>query len=544
MRGAIRGAGLLAALVVAACGGGGEPAGPDAAACDLPAGGACDGDDVTRCAGGQLVREPCGELDCGWVDAEAGHGCVDACAAAGVGDEPTCLGDDIARCVLIDGKRRVVLEACGAEATCEAATGAPACASDPCAGIGPLGRCAGDLLTRCVDGDAVATDCAQLDRACAWAGDSAGYACLDPGSLADFVVRGVLRYEDREPLPSGALAPIAPRVARGAQVSLVADAGNQVRATAVTADDGSFVLHYQATAGELVHVLAIAQNPTTLRPVRVVRTSGGQVHGFGGPSFAASPETTVDLLVTDASAVSPAFNILDQGIAAMDVMRDVLGRAAPPQLVARWQRGSNQGTYYTNGTIVLLGASSDDDGYDDTVILHEIGHFVEALLGRTDSPGGFHDGSPTDPRLAWSEGFATYFAMAVRRAPHYMDSNAGGGWGYDADTSVTVARLDGGMSQPVSEDMVSEILWDLGDGGADDDDPYTQGQHGPVLRVQTEYLRPATLRAVGVAGVDLVDFLDGWFVGAGLATCSPVRAIVTVLRGFPYDYAGPAGPCP
>src|SRR6188474_508514 len=106
-------------------------------------------------------------------------------------------------------------------------------------------------------------------------------------------------------------------------------------------------------------------------------------------------------------------------------------------LTARWSRGSNNGTYYLNGGIFLLGATSDDDGYDDTVILHEIGHFVEDMYGRSDSPGGSHDGSPTDPNLAWSEGCSTYFGMAVRGRPFYMDSNSGGGWGYDAEETVT-----------------------------------------------------------------------------------------------------------
>jgi hypothetical protein len=44
-------------------------------------------------------------------------------------------------------------------------------------------------------------------------------------------------------------------------------------------------------------------------------------------------------------------------------------------------------------------------------------------------------------------------------------------------------------------------------------------------------------------GVDLVDWLDGWFVLDGLSTCAPLRSIVG-LRMFPYDFAGPGGACP
>jgi len=192
----------------------------------------------------------------------------------------------------------------------------------------------------------------------------------------------------------------------------------------------------------------------------------------------------------------------------------------------------------------LLGRASDDDGYDDTVIQHEAGHYVEDTQGRSDSPGGSHNGTPTDPRLAWSEGFSTYWAMAVLGAPYYMDSNSTGGWGYNADATKTLApEPTGPITQNVSEDMVTEDLWDLGDGKAGDDDG-VDASHAAVLRVQVDYLRPGMFRSVGVAGVDLVDFLDGWFEQAGLAPCTPARVIITGERLFPYDYAGPAGTCP
>jgi hypothetical protein len=133
--------------------------------------------------------------------------------------------------------------------------------------------------------------------------------------------------------------------------------------------------------------------------------------------------------------------------------------------------------------------------------------------------------------------------MVTSGRPYYMDSNSGGGWGYNGDTSVTEANLASGVTQDVSEDMVTEDLWDLGDGPDADDDDVSIG-HGEVVRVQAEYLRSAQLRNVGEVGVDLVDFLDGWFLAQGLGPCAGTNAIVTTTRQFPYDYAGPAGSCP
>lgn len=445
----------------------------------------------------------------------------------------------------------VALAACGGgggDAPVDAATAidaldpdayvAPTCDT----AIGPQGRCADDLLQQCADGAVVDTDCAAAGQVCTWIDDATGYGCVAPESAGPMRVHGRVRYEDRAPLPGGGLGPLTPVDARGARVAVVRDSDDQVLAAGVVADDGTYVLHYDVAPGEPVHVLVASQNPLPARPITVTNRQG-QVHGFGGASFAAATDATADLLVTDESAASEAFNILDQVVSTMDWIRVELGDDTPLPLLLVWARGSNDGTYYWAGEIHLLGASSDDDGYDDTVILHEAGHYVEDSQGRSDSPGGGHDGSPTDPRLAWSEGFSTYWAMAIRGEPLYMDSNAGGGWGYQADTSVTSASAGGSVDQDVSEDMVTEDLWDLAD-AADGDDDGVAGSHRAVVRVQVEYLRAGDFRAYGVDGVDLVDFLDGWFLATGLAPCPGARGVVTETRGFPYDYAGPAGVCP
>ncbi len=539
-----------AAFTFAACGGGGSsdapdaaPPGPDAAVCDVDPAGVCVGDELHSCDGDLLDIVDCTDTLAGCVAGAGGAACVDACTEAGATDAGTCAGPAIERCVVLDGKHAVTTEPCGPGSTCEVGPGGASCVVDSCAAVGPQGHCNGTVLTRCSGGAPTETDCALTSQACAYVNDASGYGCVDPVTAGAFAVNGTIRYEDRAPLPTGGLGALTPQPVRGAQVSVVRDSDSMVLVTGLTSDDGSYALRYTAADGAQVHVNVASRSPLTIRPITVMRTQSA-VHGFGGASFAAAAAVTSDLLVTDASATSEAFNVLDQLIRVMDMIRGDLGDATPSPLVARWSRGSNDGTYY-NGQIRLLGASSDDDGYDDTVILHEAGHYVEDTQGRSDSQGGGHDGSPTDPNLAWSEGFSTYLAMAVNGPPFYADSNSGGGWGYNAETSTESTPQPGGtMSQDVSEDMVSAILWDLADGGATDDDPMIAGSHPRALRVQSAYLRSASLRNVGEPGVDLVDWLDGWFVGDGLSSCAAVRAVVTAMRGFPYDYAGPAGACP
>ncbi|MFZ3231777.1 MAG: hypothetical protein WA160_16345 [Pseudobdellovibrio sp.] len=63
-----------------------------------------------------------------------------------------------------------------------------------------------------------------------------------------------------------------------------------------------------------------------------------------------------------------------------------------------------------------LGNSSveNTDHFDDFVIIHELGHFIEDNCGKLTSPGGSHGlVSRIDPRLAWSEGWSNYLAGHV-----------------------------------------------------------------------------------------------------------------------------------
>lgn len=68
-------------------------------------------------------------------------------------------------------------------------------------------------------------------------------------------------------------------------------------------------------------------------------------------------------------------------------------------------------------------SQADTDHFDTSVILHEYGHFLEDVYGKTDSPGGYHNGDAViDPRLAWSEGFANFFQAAAQGTNSYLDT--------------------------------------------------------------------------------------------------------------------------
>ena len=160
------------------------------------------------------------------------------------------------------------------------------------------------------------------------------------------------------------------------------------------------------------------------------------------PTMTASAKTDI---------LGGAFNILFNILRANESLRYLLcgktsvdnGCAAftvAPKVSAYWQKGVNPYSYfgrsdalsfYSMGTdqLFILGGSnsdtdnSDTDHFDDAVISHEYGHFIEDHFGHSDSPGGGHDGdSILDARLMWSEGWADFFSSVVRGSNVYRDT--------------------------------------------------------------------------------------------------------------------------
>ncbi len=506
----------------------------------------CSGTIFTRCDQRQLQVVDCavGGASC-LVDDLEHASCATPCSAEDLDAQGRCVDGHIRRCGFTDGAFHVETVVCPSGTSCAMAgpdSGAPSCVPAGCPGLVATGSCDGDVLSRCVDGQVVTTRCADDGGVCAWGGELAGYGCAPAGTTGARRVSGVVTYEDRLPALA-ADGPVRVLPVRGAGVNVVDDASGRVLASAGTAEDGSYTLHFDAEPGTAVHVLAVAAGATRTRPVRVIHTTG-LLHGFAGPAFAAGDDVTVDLLVTERSGSGGAFGILDTMIGGLDRVRALLEVEEPAPLVAIWSRGYRVLTGADGTTLYISGTFIDDDSFDEAVLLHELGHHVEMLYGRTSNPRQQHQiRMPVDPRLAWSEGWASYFGAVVSGQSRYIDSNLLGGFDFDIDDERNAANPAGGLTQPISENTVAEILWDLGDDATEleEDDDEVAGTHGDVVRVQSEIFRASTMNR-GVAGIDLVDFLDGFLALAGATRCADTRAIVA-SRSFPYDFAGPVA-CP
>ena len=535
---------------------------PNASCGDLTFFGACDGTTLSYCSnfGPAEIECPNGNdatgqpLVCALASPEIGYDCISSVFTGGCGTVTYgggCDGDVLTYCESQESGEVVSVDCAADGYVCVESDGSADCVEDGATGCGKVlahGSCEGNVATWCEDFEVKTQDCAATDEVCGRAGDD--LRCVTPlpaGGSAS--VAGTMLYE-KLALTVDGLGDASSEPVRGALVTVRTVADNTRLAEGYTDDEGSYELTFEAD--EDVYVLLTAQGEPGVHnhvvrdcPLDDCEDGLGTVYGIATETFTPAAATDLGAMTIALADNAGAFNIHELFVRASDFAAENFGRR-PPMVTVHWAAGSGTagGTSYFSGatsSVYVLGGPDDTDEYDDPVLLHEYGHYLEFYLSHSDNPGGSHDGSPADPRLAWGEGFGTYFGAAVAGGPLYIDTSAGG-------ASVTDVRIAGndfpaspndprGMKQLLSEQLVTQILYTIAL-GPDDVDGKT---HAPSFDVIGNYLTsfasPAGGR--GVQGVDLVDFLDGWFCKQ-YGDRPYIEAIVNDTAGFPYDYAGPA----
>ena len=130
-------------------------------------------------------------------------------------------------------------------------------------------------------------------------------------------------------------------------------------------------------------------------------------------------------------------------------------------------------SYYSGAYIMILGdAEVDTDEYDESVIVHEWGHYFQSILSKDDSLGGSHGGGDLlDMRVAFSEGWANAYSGLATARDAYIDtsgSQQAGGFGIALEIELT--EREGAVKGWYSEDSAQYLVYDLFDDGASDDD--------------------------------------------------------------------------
>jgi hypothetical protein len=285
--------------------------------------------------------------------------------------------------------------------------------------------------------------------------------------------------------------------ARGVVVRVL-NAGTQaVLASGVTLDDGSYSLSVPGNTSVTVQAEARLQRSGampnwnvrvqdgadgTLTPYRYTGSVINSTNGNGDVNIPLGISATGAATGTRASG---PFAILDTIYSVLQVAITAMPTANFPALYVDWG-AQTEGAFFTpgSGLHIALRAdlTEDTDEFDQPVIAHEFGHYMQYSFARSDSLGGNHGlGDRLDLRVAFNEGFATGFAAIALNDPIYYDtfvlpdgSLVGGGYHLEYNpytvTPANDAESDLGMGCWCSESTVWSLVWDLYDANIETND--------------------------------------------------------------------------
>ena len=179
-----------------------------------------------------------------------------------------------------------------------------------------------------------------------------------------------------------------------------------------------------------------------------------------------------------------AYNLYQVILEGYNWVRGLSNQPVPPQLSVKWYPGyQDSGTGYVAGRrrVYVRGDSSateyTPDQWDDEVVLHEYGHFIADVSNFLWPYGAFHHWEGKyDPGISWNEGWAHYFACAVRNQQSYRNVRFDGHWvDYNLETGVksfsdgTPSRFANALGESC-EASVGGAVWDIFDDADDDQD--------------------------------------------------------------------------
>lgn len=291
---------------------------------------------------------------------------------------------------------------------------------------------------------------------------------------------------------------------RFAPVQLL-DAAQTLGRLAVTSTDASGAFETRLPIRVPFFVRVLAQGPGF-----AVRSADGVVHHVDSAPLAPGSGTAlvVDLTANNVDDNNTAFSVADGLVTANGYVERMHGsRFADLDVVF-----PSDGTYFdTDGRIHLLRL----DRFDWDVLIHELGHSVARSLRIERNPGGPHapgnpgetEGKDVGVRLAWAEGWPTFFSILAQSAMNagtfgvpnvgdtrYTDTE-------DADFEWDLEAQTGGVGPPPGSELpslgeddelsVQRILWDLFDAVDDAGDTVSFGDHDVWDRLDAA--DPATL---------------------------------------------------
>ncbi len=349
---------------------------------------------------------------------------------------------------------------------------------------------------------------------------------------ADYKVTGRFLYQDLELDINGFTGVRPNKPIRLADVLVLDQATNSVLAQGATDLTGSFSIMVNDNSIRTIAVVVVAnsQNTPGLEQAVMVMTStnrnGTVPHAFEGgvsPNHNPTQDFNMGTAVAEYRAGGEPFNIYDNMLDNADFLKAIDGARPPAPIKTIVNFNINRTddfAYYSSGAGpgggVFLGPKY---GYDDTIILHELGHYVERNYGDfDDNPGGRHfiGDSAQDPRLSWGEGWPTFWASHVRQwrgdnTPNVYLNSLGDSTRNRFSFSYDLEEREGEGAS--SENAVQSALWDMTDGpatpdatpGVDDEPGYEMTRSFDETWLVTSFLMAAITEPQSFE-----DFVDTW----------------------------------
>ncbi len=588
--------GWLATSGTYGCGGqGADPSGIHPLACQA----ACVANATQACCGLNLCwYDSCGNL--GTVAQTCGFGCdskAKACqsdSCQGVSSAGVCLADGktIAACVTTTGQGGGYLaySVCGGGTTCQMQAGKAVCQlqagtctpqSSECDPASP------DSMRTCnATGKWVSQPCPGCKAS------TQGPICLGDVTTVPFTV--LFTYEFRTTnasltdwngqVSTAALAGVLAYVRRTNPdgTSLWLDVGTTDESGSVTlklpkqpqpGDALVVALAQLAPDGTVQFGVAAPDVGTGLKEVTAVEYGDHVLWNWALPaSQLGASGQTFNISIANSSGAARLFHHLRKIVNQAKVSFGKSGLS-----LVLW---ANPGTSWTcgacfwDGFVAQVGAAKfasqiwlswttqDQEVWADSVVAHEIGHWVMRSYGTSPGEGGKHYvGVPTFPGQAWSEGWATWFSSAARGSTLYADKQSGlffwfdiGQKAYYDGKTFPPASASGGILQNMDENLVSATLWQMTTkvGG---ELPFASAANAPFWKALTTprmnvapYARGYTQHTwqtsypgqftnvydTGKPAPMLADFLDA--LACGLMDASKIQPAVA---NYPYSAAQP-----
>ncbi len=323
-----------------------------------------------------------------------------------------------------------------------------------------------------------------LLAACGGGSDDDGGLPPPPGGGDEVTVSGTVRFERipfRSTLGQGLdHANPVPQPARGVAVRALRAGSQTVLASGATNENGVYSLQVPNDTRIVVQVIARLQQGTAQSAPRWdVRVQDGldasTQFSYSSAAFDSSAGAQNIRIPSGLSAAGTAiaarasgpFAILDTIYSSIQAVLQVEPGAVLPTLLVDWG-SQTDGSYFaaddTRQWIALnWDLTEDTEEFDQHVIAHEFGHYLEHNFSRSDSGGGPHAlGDKLDPRVAFSEGFGYAFAAFALGDTLLRDSFVNNGAQVDVNASVE-SNPSPANACWCSESSVWSILWDLHD---------------------------------------------------------------------------------